>query len=173
MKSLLITLAVIISISSSATAQDNALPRVVSEHSNVQIAAQPDVDQLQDWIDAGTTLVISVRTAREMSELPFDEAAILQGAGVAYAHIPTGYETGYSTSAIDAISTILAAHDGPVVLHCTVGWRAAHVYTAHLIETGVVSPEGAESLGLSPNGELSADVMRDLSPRYAEAFPAE
>ena len=156
-----------------ALAQDSDMTSIVSTHNNIRIAAQPDADELQTWIDEGTTLVISVRTQREMSELPFDQGAMLQGAGIAYANIPMGYELGYSPEGTSALSAVLGAHDGPVVLHCTIGYRAAHVYAAHLIETGAIAPAEANRLNLSPRGDLNAEVMRELSPVYAAAFPAE
>jgi len=156
-----------------ALAQDDEMTSIVSTHGNIRIAAQPEADELQTWIDDGTTLVISVRTQREMSELDFDEGAMLQDAGIAYANIPMGYELGYSPEGTSALSAVLNAHDGPVVLHCTIGYRAAHVYVAHLIETGTIAPDEANSLNLSPRGDLNAEVMRELSPIYAEAYPEE
>lgn len=173
MKQVIIGLLTAMAVAVPGFAQDADTAAIVSSHGRVQIAAQPDAAEIQSWIDAGTTLVISVRTEREMNELAFNEAELFGQAGVTYVNIPMGYELGYSPDATSAIAELLAVHDGPVVIHCTIGFRAAHAYAASLIETGQLDPVEANELALSPRGDLDPDTMRSLSPRYAAAFPAE
>ena len=42
-------------------------------------------------------------------------------------------ENPYGPKQLDAFAAALAAADGKVLLHCTVAWRASHLWAAYLI----------------------------------------
>lgn len=145
---------------------------VAAEHNGIWLAGQPDMDQLQAWAEAGRTAVINIRPADELADLPFDASKATLNAGMTYAQFGVGGTESFDPSMTSALTRQLQMHsEENVVLHCVSGTRAAHIYTAHLIETGQIAAEDANTLTLSPRGDLNPAVMRQLSPRYAEAFP--
>ncbi|MEE2526399.1 sulfur transferase domain-containing protein [Hyphobacterium sp. HN65] len=153
-------------------AADDMPERVTAIHNDVWLAGQPSPEQLQSWADQGRTVIINIRPDDEMAQLPFDESQLALEAGMTYAQFGVGGSAGFNPSMTSALTFQLNLHEGEnIVLHCVSGTRAAHIYTAHLIETGQVTPAEANSLGLAPRGELNPIVMRQLSPRFAAAFP--
>lgn len=103
----------------------------------VFIGGQPDSTALTVARQRGITCVINLRTPSEMADrkrVPYDEAALAAALGLEYVYLPMGDATHpYSTAAVDSLAAALARHEGPVLLHCTVGWRAAHVWVAYLV----------------------------------------
>lgn len=175
MKTLLTALSAFVLIIPAAVAQEATPlpPHVVAIDGNVWIAAQPDEATLDAWSEAGAVTVVNMRTARENSAIPYDEPAAVTARDMSYAAMETGYEAGYSPAMVAALTAILEGADGPVVLHCASGTRAANLYTAYRIESGELAPEDAAAVHLAPHTDLNPEIMRMLSPRYAAAFPAE
>ena len=103
----------------------------------VFLAGQPDEQALRSFSDLGVTAVVNLRTPSEMDDrqrVPFDEAAVVAELGMDYVHIPLGGEDHpYSPEAVDRFAAVLAEHTGPVLLHCTVAWRASYLWAAYLI----------------------------------------
>jgi protein tyrosine phosphatase (PTP) superfamily phosphohydrolase (DUF442 family) len=57
-----------------------------------------------------------------------------------YVHIPMrggDGEMSYSPETLRKFSEALKAADGKVLLHCTIAWRASHIWAAYLIQQGV------------------------------------
>ena len=100
------------------------------------IAGQPTEQGLRELKAAGVTTVVNLRTGFEMDDrniVPFDEAALLDELGMTYVHIPSGGpDTPYSAAMVERFAAVLDHADGKVLLHCTVAWRASHLYTAYL-----------------------------------------
>ncbi len=89
----------------------------------------------------GVKTVINLRTDMEMENrdvVPYDEAEAVSGVGMNYVRIPLGGpETPYNETALATFSQALAAAgDEPVLVHCTVGWRASHLWAAWLATDG-------------------------------------
>jgi uncharacterized protein (TIGR01244 family) len=103
----------------------------------VLIGGQPDETALARFRDMGVTAVVSLRSTAEMDDcerVPFDEAAVVDGLGMEYVHIPLGGEDHpYTPQAVDRLADVLERHDGPVLVHCTVAWRASYVWAAYLV----------------------------------------
>ena len=71
-----------------------------------------------------------------MAFLPrFDEAALVKELGMNYVHIPMrgSAENPYGPKQLDQFAAAIASADGKVLLHCTVAWRASHIWAAYLI----------------------------------------
>lgn len=150
----------------------SAEPLRTAEHNNVWLAGQPTAEDFQVWADAGRTVIINIRPDDEIAQLSFDPAEAALEAGVTYVQFGVGGSEGFTTGMTAALTFQLNMHEEEnVVIHCASGNRAAHIYAAHLIQTGQVAPEGADDLGLTPNGELDPAIMRQLSTDYAAAFP--
>jgi uncharacterized protein (TIGR01244 family) len=124
-----------------------ALPREVKDFEGevrglwrdgrVYIGGQPDQAVFGRLAERGVTAVINLRTPAEMDDrerVPFDEAEVAGELGMEYVHIPLGGDDHpYNPEAVDRFAEALERHDGPVLLHCTVGWRASHMWTAYLV----------------------------------------
>ena len=103
---------------------------------NLFIAGQPSPEGFVRLRAEGVTTVVNLRTDREMNSreiVSFDEAALLEELGLEYVHIPSGGpDTPYTPEMVDRFASALGAAEGKVLLHCTVAWRASHLYTAYL-----------------------------------------
>lgn len=101
------------------------------------VAGQPDEDALRRFRELGVTVVINLRTPAEMDNrerVPFDEAGFVREQGMEYVHIPLGGDDHpYTPEAVAIFAETLEKHGGPVLLHCTVAWRASHLWAAYLI----------------------------------------
>lgn len=111
---------------------------VLVQVGDVYISGQPTPAGLERLQALGVTTVVNLRTAREMDSreiVPFDEAEVLATLGMNYVHIPAGGPaTPYAPAMVEQFATALAAADGKVLLHCTVAWRASHLWTAYLTQ---------------------------------------
>ena len=151
-----------------------ALPAALSEPAGVErrlfrdgrvyIAGQPSEEALAKFKELGVTAVVNLRTPQEMAdreEVPYDEAAAAARLGLEYVHLPIGGpEHPWRPEVLDRLADVLERHRGPVLLHCTVAWRASYVWTAYLVrETGLSLDEAlarGRAIALTPDplGEL-------------------
>ena len=99
------------------------------------IAGQPTEKALRDLEAKGVTTVVNLRMPEEMAQIGFDEAALLKELGIKYVHIPMrgSAENPYGPKELDTFAATLASAQGKVLLHCTVAWRASHLWAAYLI----------------------------------------
>ncbi|MBZ0089338.1 MAG: MBL fold metallo-hydrolase, partial [Thermoanaerobaculia bacterium] len=102
----------------------------------VYISGQPTAETLAELRRRGVTAVVNVRTAEEMADreqVPYDEAALAAELGLDYVHVPIGgVDHPFRPEVLDRLADVLARHSGPVLLHCTVGYRASWVWTGYL-----------------------------------------
>jgi uncharacterized protein (TIGR01244 family) len=104
------------------------------------IAGQPTEKGLRAVRDQGVTTVVNLRSPEEMKRVPFDEAALVEKLGMKYVYIPMRgtAELPYSPAGLDTFAKAMQSANGKVLLHCTVAWRASHLWAAYLIrERGV------------------------------------
>lgn len=99
------------------------------------IGGQPTEKALRDLRAKGVTTVVNLRMPEEMAQIGFDEAALIKQLGMKYVHIPMRGtpENPYGPKQLDTFAEAMAAADGKVLLHCTVAWRASHMWAAYLI----------------------------------------
>jgi uncharacterized protein (TIGR01244 family) len=109
--------------------------KFASVGSDLFIAGQPTEKALRDLKAKGVTTVINLRMPDEMKQIGFDEAALVSELGMKYVHIPMrgSAENPYGPKQLDQFASAMAAADGKVLLHCTVAWRASHIWAAYLI----------------------------------------
>lgn len=111
---------------------------VVADVGAMHIAGQPSEAAFREFAANGVTTVINLRTQPEMdnrNQVPFDEAALLKELDVNYVHIPLGGpDTPYTPAAIDQFAKAVAEADGDILFHCTVAWRASHLWAAYLVK---------------------------------------
>jgi uncharacterized protein (TIGR01244 family) len=104
------------------------------------IAGQPTEKALRDLRAQGVTTIVNLRMPEEMARVGFDEEALARELGMRYVHIPMrgSPENPYGPKQLDAFADAMASADGKVLLHCTVAWRASHLWGAYLIrERGI------------------------------------
>jgi len=144
----------------------------------VYIGGQPSEEALARMKALGVTAIVNLRTQREMDNrnaVPYDEAAAAAALGLEYVHLPIGGDDNpWRPEVVDGLADVLRRHPGPVLLHCTVGWRASYVWTAFLIrELGLpldeaISRGEAIALDESPLGDL---LGRKVKLVYAASAP--
>ena len=106
------------------------------------IGGQPTEKALREMKAQGVTTVINLRTPPEITpeRIGFDEAKLVAELGMKYVHVPMRGAEGdmaYSPANLKKVTDAIDAADGKVLLHCTIAWRASHVWAAYLIQHGV------------------------------------
>jgi uncharacterized protein (TIGR01244 family) len=103
---------------------------------DLYIAGQPTADALRQLHDQGVTTVVNLRTPEEMARIGFDEAALVASLGMKYVYLPVrgGQPYPYSPETVSSFSRAMKEATGGVLLHCTVAWRASHLWAAYLIK---------------------------------------
>jgi uncharacterized protein (TIGR01244 family) len=150
---------------------------VVSDAGSVYVSGQPSEAALRDLAAKGVKTVISVRTVAEMNnraQVPFDEAALAKELGMTFVNVPMGGASSpYTPEALDQVISAIKASDGEVLLHCTIGWRASHVWAAYLVKERGLSYEEAirqaEAINLNGykqpgGGPLPVDSLLGRTP---------
>ncbi len=109
------------------------------------IAGQPTEKGLRELRAKGVSTVVNLRMPEEMARVGFDEAALVKELGMKYVHIPMRGTAAnpYGPKQLDAFVAALDAADGKVLLHCTIAWRASHLWAAYLIRERHVPVEMA------------------------------
>jgi len=130
---------------------------------DVFIGGQPTERALRDLKNQGVTTVVNLRTPEEMARIPFDEAALVKELGMRYVHIPMrgNAEYPYSPETLKQFVAAMKAADGKVLLHCTIAWRASHMWAAYLIEERKVpvatALEQTRAINLMDNHRMDGD----------------
>jgi uncharacterized protein (TIGR01244 family) len=138
---------------------------------DVFISGQPTADALRDLHARGVTTVVNLRTPEEMSKrVSFDEAALVKNLGMQYVYIPVrgNAEFPYSPDALKTFAAAMSDAKGKVLLHCTVAWRASHMWAAYLIQYRHVPVETALAQARTIN--LMDDMRMDGDTQPVESF---
>jgi uncharacterized protein (TIGR01244 family) len=100
------------------------------------ISGQPTEQGLRDLHSRGVTTVVNLRSPPEMAKVPFDEAKLVKELGMKYVYLPMRGtpELPYSPAAVKAFADAMSSANGKVLLHCTIAWRASHLWAAYLIQ---------------------------------------
>ncbi len=116
------------------------LERYAKVGDDMFIAGQPTARALKALKDQGVTTVVNLRMPQEMERVGFDERKLVEELGMKYVYIPMrggSGETAYSPQTLARFSDAMMQADGKVLLHCTIAWRASHLWAAYLIQRGV------------------------------------
>jgi uncharacterized protein (TIGR01244 family) len=138
---------------------------------DVFISGQPTAQGLRELHSQGVTTVVNLRSPEEMTkQVPFDEAALVKSLGMKYVYIPMrgNAEFPYSPDGLKSFAAAMAAAHGKVLLHCTVAWRASHMWAAYLIQYRDVPVATALAQARSIN--LMDDMRGDGNRQPAELF---
>ena len=142
--------------------------KYVSVGDDMFIGGQPTEKALRDLKARGVTTVVNLRMPDEMARVGFDEAALAKELGMRYVHIPMrgSAENPYGPKELDAFAAAMASADGKVLLHCTVAWRASHLWGAYLIRDRKMPVADALSHARQIN-------LQDERPMTADRQPLE
>ena len=113
---------------------------------DLYIAGQPTEKALREMKAQGVTTVINLRSPEEMARIPFDEPKLVAELGMKYVYIPMrGTEAlPYSPAGLAKFSEAMQSAEGKVLLHCTIAWRASHLWGAYLIQQGLPAAQALE-----------------------------
>jgi len=104
---------------------------------DVFITGQPTERGLREMRAQGVTMVVNLRTPPEMTRsVHFDEAALVKELGMEYVYLPVRGVAPYpySPAVLEAFTAAMLRAKGKVLLHCTIAWRASHLWAAYLIQ---------------------------------------
>ena len=116
------------------------LARYVKVGDDVFVGGQPTERALRELKAQGVTTVVNLRMQGEMDRVGFDERKLVEDLGMTYVHLPSRGGEGefaYSPATLRRFTETMQSAQGKVLLHCTVAWRASHLWAAYLIERGV------------------------------------
>lgn len=119
---------------------------IASVGDDMFIGGQPTARALREMKARGVTTVVNLRTPEEMQKaVKFDEVGLIKELGFTYVYLPVrgNDEFPYSPATVAQFSEALKNAHGKVLLHCTVGWRASHLWAAYLIKERGVSVDSA------------------------------
>jgi uncharacterized protein (TIGR01244 family) len=142
------------------------LERYAKVGDDLFIAGQPTERALREMKKLGVTTIINLRMPQEMERIGFDEAKLVSDLGMKYVHIPmrgSDGEQAYSPQTLSKFAEAMKAADGKVLLHCTIAWRASHIWAAYLIQEHRV-PD-ADALAHARAINLMDDHRMDSSGR--------
>jgi uncharacterized protein (TIGR01244 family) len=128
------------------------------------IAGQPTEKALREMKAQGVTTIVNLRSPSEMERIGFDEAKLIADLGMKYVYLPVRGDAQfpYTPETLAKFSETMKTAEGKVLLHCTVAWRASHLWGAYLIQQGV--PE-ADALKHARAINLMDDHRMDSSGR--------
>lgn len=146
--------------------------RFASVGNDFFIGGQPTERALREMKARGVTTVINLRMPDEMTRaVKFDEAKLISDLGMRYVHIPVRDSTDkpYSPATLSAFTEAMRSANGKVLLHCTIAWRASHLWAAYLIQERGVGVEEALANARSIN-LMDAHRMGSGGQQPVEAF---
>ncbi len=128
------------------------------------IAGQPTEKALREMKAQGVTTIVNLRSPSEMERIGFDEAKLIAELGMKYVYLPVRGDAQfpYTPETLAKFTETMRSAEGKVLLHCTVAWRASHLWGAYLIQQGV--PE-ADALKHTRAINLMDDHRMDASGR--------
>jgi uncharacterized protein (TIGR01244 family) len=108
---------------------------------DMYIAGQPTERALRELKAQGVTVVVNLRMPEEMrTSVRFNEDSLVRALGMRYVHLPVRgtAEAPYTPETLAKFTEAVDGAKGKVLLHCTIAWRASHLWAAYLIkEKGV------------------------------------
>ena len=137
---------------------------------DVFISGQPSERALRELASRGVKTVVNLRSPPEMARVPFDEAKLVKELGIEYVYLPMRgtAELPYSPAALKSFADAMSSARGKVLLHCTVAWRASHLWAAYLIQYRNVPV--ATALQQARMINLMDDMRMDDSQQPVESF---
>ena len=142
------------------------------------IGGQPTERALRELRAQGVTTIVNLRTPEEMQRaVRYDEAALAKELGIRYVHIPVrgSDDMPYAPSTVTKFADALKTADGKVLLHCTIAWRASHLWAAYLISEKNVPVEtalaNARAINLMDNHRMGGNGRQPVEDFLGRSLP--
>jgi len=137
---------------------------------DMYIGGQPTEKAIRQLRADGVTTIVNLRMPEEMARVGFDEEALAKELGIRYVHIPMrgSPENPYGPKQLDAFAAAMASADGKVLLHCTIAWRASHLWAAYLIRGRGVP--AADAIAQTRQINLMDGMRMTNGPQPLEGF---
>jgi uncharacterized protein (TIGR01244 family) len=140
------------------------------------VAGQPTEKALREMKAQGVTVIVNLRTPPEMSRIGFDEPKLIAELGMKYVYLPVrgDGEFPYSPETLKSFTDVMKSAEGKVLLHCTVAWRASHLWGAYLIQQGVPIPQAldhARKINLMDEHRMDSAGNQPLALFLGKAVP--
>jgi uncharacterized protein (TIGR01244 family) len=135
--------------------------RQIDERLTIGLGGPPSPEEIHDLAADRFRTVVDFRLHDEAPLPPREEARHAEAAGLAYVHLPVSGRM-LGPEAVDRFRQVLAAAEGPVLVHCAGGGRAATVALS-----GLAAEHGWD-------GEHAARRFQELglpgSPDFVRAY---
>ncbi len=129
---------------------------------DILTGGQVDAEQLEWAARNGYRTVVNLRTPGEEGELP-DEAAIVEGLGMRYVHIPVAGGDGINAENARLLAAALDESDAlPAIVHCRSGGRVGSLFAIKSHEIDGLPPEQALQVGRDAGMSGSEPLVRKI-----------
>jgi len=151
--------------------------KFVSVGDDMFIGGQPTEKALRELRAKGVTTVVNLRMPEEMAQVGFDEAALVKELGIKYVYIPMRgtADHPFGPKELDTFAAAMTAADAKVLLHCTIAWRASHLWAAYLIRERKVPVADAlaqtRMINLMDNMRMGGGDQQPLEGFLGHAVP--
>lgn len=140
------------------------------------IAGQPTARALREMKAQGVTTVVNLRTPPEMARVAFDEPKLIAELGMKYVYLPVrgDGEFPYSAETLARFTDVMRSAEGKVLLHCTIAWRASHLWGAYLIQGGVPAADAlthARAINLMDDHRMDSSGRQPLELFLGKSVP--
>ena len=154
------------------------LERAARVGEDMFVTGQPTERALRELKAQGVTTVVNLRTPEEMTKnVPFDEPALVKELGMRYVFLPVRGTTEYpyAPATLAQFAEAVRTANGKVLLHCTVAWRASHLWAAYLIrERGIAIDSAlanARAINLMDEHRMGSNGRQPVEDFLDQALP--
>ncbi|QDA57833.1 beta-lactamase hydrolase domain-containing protein [Thermomonas aquatica] len=148
-----------------AAMHDLPVPQLHVPRAGLVTGGQPEAVAWTVLARRGVATVVNLRPAAEMAGR--DEAAEVSAAGMAYHAIPVDGAAGITLDKARALRSLLAAANGPVLVHCASGNRVGALIALGAADAGVPVDE-ALALGRAAGMTGAEARVRELLDASAQ-----
>lgn len=140
------------------------------------IGGQPTEKALREMKAQGVSVIVNLRTPPEMARIGFDEPKLISDLGMKYVYLPVrgDGEFPYSPETLKRFTEVMKSAEGKVLLHCTVAWRASHLWGAYLIQQGVPTADAlkhARAINLMDDHRMDSNGNQPLALFLGRSVP--
>lgn len=150
--------------------------RYVKVGDDLFIGGQPTQKALREMKALGVTTIVNLRSPTEMQRIGFDEEKLIGELGMKYVYLPVRGDAQfpYTPETLAKFTEALKTADGKVLLHCTVAWRASHLWGAYLIQAGVPAADAlthARAINLMDDHRMDASGRQPIELFLGKSVP--
>ena len=140
------------------------------------IGGQPTQKALREMKAQGVTTIVNLRSPSEMQRIGFDEEKLVAELGIKYVYLPVRGDAQfpYAPETLARFTEALRTAEGKVLLHCTIAWRASHLWGAYLIQAGVPAADAlhhTRAINLMDGHRMDASGKQPIELFLGKAVP--